>query len=498
MTKPKTLITSAAGNTGMPTGPELLSPDQIEATIADTAAPEHASKPSPSPLHRNVEILLNGPIGGTLARLAAPNTIAFLVGSGVAVAEMWFVGQLGTHSLAGLALGFPMFMLMMMLGAGAMGGAMAAAMARAVGAGRTGQAEALAWHALVIALAAAGIFTLLYLRYGPAFYAFLGASGETLAAAIAYSDVVLVGGVVIWLVNALSSLLRGAGDMKSPAFAMILAAAIQIPLGGALALGWGPFPHFGIAGVAWGAVIAFAVATLFLGYRLSSGRSGLRLRITALRLRWNLFMKILDVGLLASISPVLSVATVIMLAGLVSRFGDGALAGFGIAARLEFLLIPIVFGIGAAMIAMVGANMGAGQLARAHRIGWTGGLAAAAIAGAIGTATALWPEAWAGLFTENTEVLVAATVYLTIVGPFYAFHGLGLSLYFASQGAGTVIWPVIMGGARLLITAGGGIVALQAFNIGFAEVPLFVAAGMVVFGLGTALSIHLGAWRRGR
>ncbi|MBC8241518.1 MAG: MATE family efflux transporter [Alphaproteobacteria bacterium] len=465
--------------------------NHVDAMISDAAAATQA----PPPRHRNVEILLNGPIGPTLARLAAPNTIAFLVGSGVAVAEMWFVGQLGTHALAGLALGFPIFMLMMMLSAGALGGAMAAAVARAVGSHRTGQAEALAWHALIIALAAAGFFTLFYRLYGAAFYTFLGASGETLAAVIAYSDIVLVGGVVIWLVNAFSSLLRGAGDMKSPALAMLLAAAIQIPLGGALALGWGPFPRIGIAGVAWGAVIAFAIAALFLGYRLVSGRSGLRLRLAALRLRWTLFREILDVGLVASISPITSVATVIMLAGLVSGFGDAALAGFGIAARLEFLLIPIVFGIGAAMIAMVGANMGAGQLARAHRIGWTGGLAAAVIAGAIGSATALWPGAWAGLFTENMPVLMAATVYLTIVGPFYAFHGLGLSLYFASQGAGTVIWPVLFGGARLLITAGGGIVAVQSFNMGFAGLPWFVAASMAVYGLGTALSIYLGAWR---
>jgi Na+-driven multidrug efflux pump len=186
-----------------------------------------------------------------------------------------------------------------------------------------------------------------------------------------------------------------------------------------------------------------------------------------------------------------------MLTGLVSRFGDGALAGFGIASRLEFLLIPVIFGIGAALIAMVGANIGAGRMERAHRIGWTGGLAAALIAGAIGTVTALWPEAWAGIFTGNHAILAAATAYLTIVGPFYAFHGLGLSLYFASQGAGTVIWPAAFSALRLLVTAGGGFLAVHVFELGFETLPVFVAAGMVVFGLGTAASIYGGAWRRG-
>ncbi|MFP6749833.1 MAG: MATE family efflux transporter [Alphaproteobacteria bacterium] len=469
----------------------------LDATRLDTPLTDQQP---PSPRHRNVERLLNGSIPGTLARLAAPNVIVFLLGSGVTVAEMWFVGQLGTTALAGLALGYPMFMLMMMLSAGSMGGAMAAAVARAVGAGQTRKAEDLGWHALLLALAGSALFALAYLFFGPAFYAFLGGRGETLAAAIAYSDVALVGGFVMWLANALSSILRGSGDMKTPALAMFLAAALQIPLSAVLTLGWGPIPSLGIAGVAWGALAALAASATFMVYRLSTVSDedgGLRLPLALPRPRWELFREILDVGAVASLSPVLTVATVIILTGLISRFGDAALAGFGIASRLEFLLIPIIFGIGAALIAMVGANIGGGQLARAHRIAWTGGFAAALIAGAIGIVTSLWPEAWAGIFTDTPAVLMAATAYLTIVGPFYAFHGLGLSLYFASQGAGTVIWPVAFTAVRLLVTAGGGFLAVHVFELGFGALPVFVAAGMVVFGLGTAASIYGGAWRRG-
>ncbi|MDE0943761.1 MAG: MATE family efflux transporter [Alphaproteobacteria bacterium] len=439
---------------------------------------------------------MNGPIGGTLLRLAAPNTVGFLVGSGVTVAEMWYVGQLGTTALAGLALGFPMMMLIMMLSAGAMGGAIAAAIARAMGGGNTARAEALAWHGLMIALAASALFAIAYLAFGEAFFQFLGGGGDILKAALAYSDVVFLGGVTVWLANTLSSLLRGSGDMKTPAKAMLLAAAIQIPLSGALALGWGPVPNLGIAGVAWGAVTAFGISSLYLAYRLASGRSGLVVRLSTLRLRRDLFRDILRVGMIASLSPFLTVTTVMLLTGLVTGFGAAALAGFGIATRLEFLLIPIIFGIGASLIGMVGANIGAGQTSRAERIGWTGGLAAAIIAGGIGTATAIWPELWAGIFTTNKDVIIAAGAYLVIVGPFYAFHGLGLSLYFASQGAGSVGWPVLAGAVRLLITVGGGTIALSAFGMSFAQLPYFVAAGMLVFGLGTAASVYFGAWRK--
>ncbi|MDP6346475.1 MAG: MATE family efflux transporter, partial [Alphaproteobacteria bacterium] len=208
------------------------------------------------------------------------------------------------------------------------------------------------------------------------------------------------------------------------------------------------------------------------------------------------FADILRVGLVASISPFLSVAAVILMTGLVSRHGDAALAGFGIGARLEFLLIPVIFGIGAAMIAMVGASVGAGDLDRAHRIGWTGGTAAAVIAGGIGLTTAIWPEVWAGLFTDDGAVFATAAAYLAIVAPFYAFQGLGLSLYFASQGAGAVLWPVLAGAGRLLVAIGGGGLAMFWFDAGFERLLAFVAAGMVVYGLGTAAAIALGAWRR--
>ena len=233
-------------------------------TIVDTASarsPEQQRPTGAPPPNRNVERLLNGPIGATLWRLAAPNIAGFLISSGITVAEIWYVGRLGTQALAGLALAFPMFMLMQMLSAGAMGGAIAAAVARAFGAGEIGRAEALAWHALVIALAAGALFTLLFLMLGPTIYAALGGAGESLAAALAYSDIVFAGCLIVWMFNTFASLLRGAGDMKSPALAMLLTAAVQVPLSGALSLGWGPFPSLGIAGVAWGALIAMAVAT---------------------------------------------------------------------------------------------------------------------------------------------------------------------------------------------------------------------------------------------
>ena len=122
--------------------------------------------------------------------------------------------------------------------------------------------------------------------------------------------------------------------------------------------------------------------------------------------------------------------------------GDAAIAGYGIGSRLEFMLVPISFGIGAALTALVGTNIGARQYHRAQRMAWSGALMAGGIAATIGIVVALWPDLWLGLFTSDPAVLASGRHYLSIVGPVYGFFGLAMALYFASQGTGEMVWPV--------------------------------------------------------
>ena len=147
-------------------------------------------------------------------------------------------------------------------------------------------------------------------------------------------------------------------------------------------------------------------------------------------------------GAPGSLNTVLTNLTVVVLTALVGPFGATALAGYGLGARLEYLQIPIVFGLGSGLVTMVGTSIGAGDRARAVRVAWVGSAMAAGITGVIGILAALFPLAWLGLFTTDPGVLAAGTRYLTIVGPFYGFFGAGLALYFASQGAGRLLWPL--------------------------------------------------------
>ncbi len=193
------------------------------------------------------------------------------------------------------------------------------------------------------------------------------------------------------------------------------------------------------------------------------------------------------------LSPLLSVATVLVLTGLVARFGPGALAGYGIGVRFEFLLIPIAFSIGVACVPMVGTAIGAGNVARARSIAWTAGGLAATILGTLGLLLAAFPGTWVDLFTEDLAVRAAAYTYMRIAGCAYAFFGLGLCLYFASQGAGRVGGAIAAQAMRLGVVIVGGWTLVTSGSPLWAVFALSAFA-MVPMGVGTALFIKLARW----
>lgn len=431
-----------------------------------------------------------------LLRMASPNAIAFLVQASVSMAEAWFIARLGTAPLAAIALMFPALMLMQMLANGAMGGAVSSAVARALGRGDRAGAEALVWHALVIAGAAGALFTLLYVTCGPWLLARTGAPVEVTTEAARYGSVLFLGTIPIWTAAFLNSVVRGSGDMRLPATLMIVGSVVQVPLSGALILGWFGLPALGLPGAAVAVITVSLLTTVILVVRLVRVDAVVRIRRAAFVLRATLFADIFRVGLLASLSPVFVVLTVMSLNVLIGAFGVAALAGYGIVARLEFLLVPMIFGIGAALTAMVGVNMGAGNQQRAERIGWLGGVTAAALTGAVGLLLAIAPGLWLDLFTDDPESWRAGALYLRIVGPAFLFQGLGLALYFASQGAGTVAWPVIATILRFVVCVGAAALGVRVFDQQIGFVYACIAAGMVVYGALTAASIAMGAWRR--
>ena len=451
-----------------------------------------------TPLDRTMRRMLDGPIAPTLLALAVPNVVMLVAQVALNVLEGYFVGWLGTDALAGVSVTFPLIMLMQTMSAGGMGGGVASAVARALGAGRREEADALVAHAIVIALALAAAFTTALLAGGRALYAAMGAEGGTLEAALAYSHMIFAGAAAVWLFNTLAAAIRGTGNMRLPAVVVLGGGVALAGLSPALIYGWGPLPRLGVRGAAIALVLYYATgALLFLGYLLS-GRSVVRFSPASVRFRRALFADILRVGAPSLVNNVQTNLTVVLLTALVGPFGSVALAGYGMGVRLEYLQIPVVFGFGSALVTMVGTNVGAGRRERARRVAWTGALMAAAVTEAIGLAAALFPRAWLGLFSTDPGVLAAGTAYLRIVGPAYGFFGLGLALYFASQGAGRLGWPLVASATRLIVAAAGGWLVIHVAGAGLNALFGVMAAALVVFGSIVATAIAGGAWDTGR
>lgn len=437
--------------------------------------------------------LLIGPILPKLVRFALPNMGAMLATALAAIAETAYVGSFGSPALAGMALVFPFVMFQMMLSAGAMGGGVSSAVSRALGAGDAARANALAVHALWIGLAAGTVYMVVMLAVGEALFARLGGQGEALAQAMAYSNVAFLGSVFVWLVNTLASVIRGSGNMAVPSVTLLVVALLQVALGGALGLGWGPLPRLGMAGVATGSVVAYGVGAAWLWFYLVSGRSRIALKVRCTPLQRALFGDILRVGAVACISPLQTVLTILILTRLVAQFGTDALAGYGIGTRLEFLLVPIAFAVGVASVPLVGMAIGAGQIARARRAAWTAAALATGILGALGLVVTLAPDLWTRLFTQDPSVLASARSYFQWAGPVYGLFGLGLSLYFSSLGAGQALGPVLAGTLRLVMVAAGGAL-LAHWQTPAWMIFALLSAGMAVYGLSSVLFVRCTPW----
>jgi Na+-driven multidrug efflux pump len=373
-----------------------------------------------------------------------------------------------------------------------MGGTVSGAISRALGSGDPTRAQALALAALAIGLGLGLLLGLVVLAFGPTAFAAMGGRGAVLAAAIQYANVAALGIPAIWVTHMLASAARGAGNMAVPAAILLAAGVVQVAVGGAFGLGLGPFPRLGMAGVALGQVAAFIASALVLCLHLRAPSATLRL-VWGAGVQRSAITDLLRVGAVAMLSPLLSVSTILILTALVARFGPAALAGYGIGVRLEFLLIPIAFSVGVASVPLVGTAIGAGNVARARRIAWTAGALAAGALGLLGIVAALVPGLWVDLFTDEPAVRSAAYDYLGIAGFSYGFFGLGLCLYFASQGAGRVGGAIAAQALRLTVVLAGGWY-LVATGAPLWTVFLLSALAMVPMGLGTALFIKLARW----
>ncbi len=435
----------------------------------------------------------DSPSAATLARrianLAGPTMALAIVQSAGQLVETALAARQGTMALAGWSLVLPFALLMQQMSAGAMGGGVVSAIARSLGAGRREDASALVLHAVAIALGIALLFAVALAGFP---HAILGAIGGPAAAGAAASYAVWLfgaGAVPMWLTNTLASVLRG-GGRHGLAARVVLFAFLAQPL-----MAWLLMERLGqgLAGLGMSYALCQGAAALAMIVVVVRGGAGFvpSLRVVPQRA---LFGRILAVGAVACAMAGVANLTTILVTAQVASHGPAAVAAYGISARLEFLMVPLAFGVGSALTALVGRAVGAGDWQTARRTAWVGGLAALAVCSSFGLAVGLFPHGFARLFTADAEVVAIAARALGFVGPAFGGFGLGMALYFASMGAGRMAWPAAAGLSRIAIAVGGGALLSGPLGLGLDGQFLAVALGITAYGAVVAAAVRPGIW----
>ena len=464
--------------------------DRSIANSLPSFSPTVATSPAaPRPVAARTKLLLEGPVLSTLLRLSAPNALQLLAIAGMITFDGLFLGHLGPDALAGVSLAFPFMMLMQHAANSGMGGGASSAVARALGAGRRDRADALVCHAFILALALAALFSTTMLLGAPFVFRWMGGEGAVLSAALSYSNAVFSGAVSICVLNVLGNAVRGTGNMALPSGVIVGSVIVHVLISPLLIFGWGPLPALGPAGAGYGLMMSFGAGSLVLIAYLRSRRSLVTLAFRGVSLQWGLFAEILKVGVPGLINVIITNLSVVLLTGIAGHLGREVAIGYAMGARLEYILIPLAFGFGAAIVAMVGTNWGARQYRRASEIAWTGAVTVATACATIGLIVALFPALWMGLFSDDPEIVRLGTWYLRIVGPIYGLYGLGMALYFATQGFGSVMWTVTANAVRLLASAGCALVAIAWLDLGAIGFFVAIAGGFCAYAALTAAAM---------
>ena len=446
------------------------------------------------PLDNLTRNILDGRSLPLIFMLTAPNAVAFTIQAFVNIAEIWLIGTLGTVALAAIALSFPFSILIQTMSLGALGGGVSSAVARALGNDDKIRADKVLWHAIYLGIMISGVLAFLFWLLGRNVLTLLGGEGAILDAASGYCAILFIGGTFLWLSSLISAIFRGAGDMAYPSRIMILASVLQVPLTALFIFGAFGLPALGVPGAALSNVVISAGMSLAMLLRIKSGRCLVGFRRSCMAIDVSVFREILKVSLPATLNPILNVAVILFLTALVGRFGPSALAGFGIGTRIEYVVLPIMFAFGTAATTLVGTNIGAGNHRRAEIMGWHAAACASLFCGLVGVVLALSTRLWVPVFTSDPIASSVTTSYIQIVGPAFSLYAIGLVLYFASQGAAAMKWPIRAQIIRSILVVTAAWTAVDTFGMGTSSIFVVSTMSFAVYAGVVSGAVYLGAW----
>lgn len=354
------------------------------------------------------------------------------------VADMIWVGKLGSSAIAGVGIANIVLMLVMSMDMGIIVG-VRAMVARYVGVGDLEGANRIAGQAFILSTTWGILITVIGLSLTKPIMSLFGMEAEVVAQGMSYMRVMFAGWVAMDILVMGLYVIQSSGDTKTPLMIESLIRIVHVTLCPFLVLGLWMFPRLGVTGAALANVLSQCLGVGLVFWLLLGGHTRLRLALRDFHPTPSIMWRILKIGIPALIMNLQRSLGNFMLTWFIAPFGTLAVAAHSIAARVEmFLFLPgLGFGMGAGVL--VGQNLGAGQPERAEKNGWLALAFLEACMAVCSAAIFLWSENIMGIFTTDTELVALGSIFLKIATAGYLVIAFVSVLQSCIAGAGDTI-----------------------------------------------------------
>jgi len=367
--------------------------------------------------------LVEGQIQKTLIKLTIPMMLGTLGMVIFNLSDTYFVGQLGTNQLAALSFTFPVVLVINSIAMG-LGIGASAVISRAIGEGNFDKVKRLTTDSMTLSLIFVGFFALFGLFTVNPLFRLLGASGEVLSYVSQYMTIWYFGVIFVVIPMVGNNAIRASGDTKTPGLIMVFAAFVNIILDPILIFGIGPFPRLEIAGAAIATVIARASTLILSLLVLTLKEKMITIKIPDFRTIVESWKQILYIGLPTAATRIVIPLGAGVILSIVSTYGSEAVAGFGVATRIEFFALTVVMALSSVLGPFVGQNWGAGKFDRI-KSGMKFSYKFSLIWGFfIFLILAIFGSRIGSFFSDDPNVISVTGLYLLIIPIGYSLYGI--------------------------------------------------------------------------
>jgi putative MATE family efflux protein len=383
--------------------------------------------------------LVGEPLSLTIRRVALPAVIANLLMTAFHNVDTFWIGRsLGADALA--AVTGAIFWVWLVISIGEMVSiGLDAVAARRHGERRPQDAARTVSDGFMLALllgAAIAIATPFLMSW---LFTMLGTNASVSTIGREYLGTYFLGMPLIFGFFAVDAAFRAKGDTRTPLWILAVTTVFALVLDPLLIRGWGPFPALGVRGAALATLVPRGLGCV-VGVLILKRRGMIAWTLP----RWSVLATILRVGAPAAATGIVFSFIYVLLTRITTQFGTPALAALGLGFRMESVIYVASVGMGAAVAAIVGQSLGAGDSARAARAGWLSTAVVSVLGVVIAVASLLFAEEFAGIFSNDPAVIAEAARYLRISAFSQLFLGAEVVLESAMAGAGWTFVPMLL------------------------------------------------------